>query len=73
MSAEKLYTPDLLALTVELANWPSIENHPLHGETRSKTCGSNLTFGCSLADGRIAALGMRVHACTRQRHWMIQR
>jgi len=64
MSAEKLYTPDLLALTVELANWPSIENHPRHGEARSKTCGSSLAIDLAAdADGRIKTFGLRVRAC----------
>ena len=37
MSVAKLYTPELLALTVELANWPPMENLPLHGSARSTT------------------------------------
>ncbi|TIX50072.1 iron-sulfur cluster assembly scaffold protein [Alteraurantiacibacter aquimixticola] len=64
MSAEKLYTPELLALTVELAGWPAMENLPFHGEARSTTCGSTLALDVSLDDtGRIETLGMRVRAC----------
>lgn len=64
MSAEKLYTPQLLGLTVELANWPAMENLPLHGDARSTTCGSTLSVdvGCD-GDGAIETLGMRVRAC----------
>lgn len=64
MSAEKLYTPELLALTIELANWPAIENHPRHGDARSKTCGSTLAIDLAPdADGRIQTIGLRVRAC----------
>lgn len=64
MSAEKLYTPELLALTVELANWPAMENLPLHGEARSATCGSTMALDASLDDaGCISSFGMRVRAC----------
>ncbi len=64
MSTEKLYSPDLLGLTVELANWPAMENLPLHGEARAPTCGSTLQLDLSLDGlGRIDALGMRIRAC----------
>ena len=64
MSAERLYTPDLLAAAVELANYPPIENGALRGTARSATCGSTveMDLACN-PDGRIADLGMRVHAC----------
>lgn len=64
MSTEKLYTRDVLALTVELANWPAIENLPLHGEARSPTCGSSLALDLALDPlGKIETIGMRVRAC----------
>ncbi len=64
MSAEKLYTPELMALTIELANWPAVENLPLHGEARSATCGSTLALDIGLdGSGNIETLGMRVRAC----------
>ena len=64
MSVAKLYTPEVLALTVELANWPPMENLPLHGFARSTTCGSTLALDLALDDaGRIASLGLRVRAC----------
>ena len=64
MSVAKLYTPEVLALTVELANWPPMENLPLHGSARSTTCGSTLALDLALdSAGRIETLGLRVRAC----------
>jgi NifU-like protein involved in Fe-S cluster formation len=64
MSTEKLYTPELLALTLEVARWPAMENLPLHGEARSPTCGSTLALDLALDEcGRLQTLGMRVRAC----------
>lgn len=64
MSAERLYTPDMLAAAVELANYPPIETAPLHGEARSQTCGSTLAMDVVLDDGGlIERVGMTVRAC----------
>lgn len=64
MSAERLYTPDVLALSIELANWPAIETAPLHAETRSSTCGSTLAMDLVVdANERIERLGLRARAC----------
>jgi NifU-like protein involved in Fe-S cluster formation len=59
-----LYTPDLLALAVSLAEYPLCDDLPLTGEARSRTCGSTLAAGlaCDPA-GRIERLGLRVAAC----------
>jgi NifU-like protein involved in Fe-S cluster formation len=63
-AAQRLYTPELLALAVELADYPPLETAPAHGEARSPTCGSTLAVDLALDDGgRIARLGMRVRAC----------
>jgi NifU-like protein involved in Fe-S cluster formation len=63
-AAERLYTPELLALAVELAEWPPMETAPLHGEVRSPTCGSTLAMDLKAdGQGRIERLGMRVRAC----------
>jgi len=62
--AERLYTPELLALTLKLAGFPLDGGLPLTGEARSKSCGSTIGMGIETgADGRIARLGMRVQAC----------
>jgi NifU-like protein involved in Fe-S cluster formation len=63
-SAAKLYTPELLALAVQLANYPYDPALPLKGEARSRTCGSHLEIGLSVDDrGQIVKTGMRVTAC----------
>ncbi|WP_305096033.1 iron-sulfur cluster assembly scaffold protein [Croceibacterium aestuarii] len=62
--AERLYTPELLALAVELAEHPLDDSLPLRGSARSKSCGSTLDMALGVDDaGRIDALGMRVRAC----------
>jgi NifU-like protein involved in Fe-S cluster formation len=63
-AAQRLYTPELLALAVELAGYPPLENAPLHGDARSPTCGSTLAVDLSAdPQGRIERLGLRVRAC----------
>lgn len=64
MSADKLYTPELLAAAVELARVPPLPHAPLHGEARSQACGSTLAIDVVPGDGdRITAVGMLVRAC----------
>jgi NifU-like protein involved in Fe-S cluster formation len=63
-AAQRLYTPELLALAVELAEYPPLDSAPGRGEARSPTCGSTLSLDLTLDDRRrIATLGMRVRAC----------
>ena len=63
-AAQRLYSPELLALAVELANFPPLETAGARAEARSPTCGSTLALDLVLdGDGRIAHLGMRVRAC----------
>ncbi|WP_336977234.1 iron-sulfur cluster assembly scaffold protein [Altererythrobacter fulvus] len=63
-SAERLYTPELLALTLRLAEYPWDESLPLKGDARSRSCGSTLAMGLSLdAEGRVARIGLRARAC----------
>jgi len=62
--AEKLYTPELLALAVSLAEYPPDTALPLHGHARSKSCGSTLQADLAVdAAGRIERLGLKVRAC----------
>ncbi|MDE2620462.1 MAG: iron-sulfur cluster assembly scaffold protein [Sphingomonadales bacterium] len=63
-SATRLYTPDILALAVELARFPLDPAMPLQGSGRSPSCGSSLTLSLA-CDGaaRITALGARAQAC----------
>lgn len=59
-----LYSPQMLALAVELADIPLDSRAPFFGEARSRTCGSTLALGCAIdTDGAISAIGMRVSAC----------
>lgn len=64
MSAARLYTPQMLAAAVELANYPPIETADLHGEARSKTCGSRVAVDLVLDDANlIERIGLTVTAC----------
>lgn len=59
-----LYTPDVLALAVSLAQYPFDPAMPYTGESHSRTCGS--TIAVSLAanpDGMIERIGLRARAC----------
>lgn len=59
-----LYTPEILALAVELAEFPYHDMHPRRGEARSRVCGSRVTLSIETDErGRISALGSRVSAC----------
>lgn len=62
--ATALYTPDLLALAVILADYPLDSSHPRQAEARSRTCGSVVSVSLEPDEaGRIGALGMQVSAC----------
>jgi NifU-like protein involved in Fe-S cluster formation len=59
-----LYTTELLALAVSLAERPFDPEMPLAGEARSRTCGSTLRMSCATdAEGRLTSVGMQVSAC----------
>lgn len=60
----KLYSPDMLGLATELAQFPLDETLPLRAEVRSRSCGSVITLGLAHDDsGRVARIGMQVSAC----------
>lgn len=60
----RLYTPDILALAVQLAAVPLDPAMPLQGAARSPSCGSTLALSLRLdGAGRVAALGVRAQAC----------
>lgn len=64
MSATVLYTPEVLALSTSLADYPWDESLNLRGEVRSPSCGSTIALALSVDDeGRIARIGIRSHAC----------
>ena len=59
-----LYTPEILALAVELADHPLTGTADLYGEAVSRVCGSKVAIALSLdADGAIERAGARVTAC----------
>lgn len=59
-----LYTPELLALAVSLADRPLDPAMPLMGEARSRTCGSTVRLTCAIdREGRLGRLGLQVSAC----------
>ncbi|WP_299192596.1 iron-sulfur cluster assembly scaffold protein [uncultured Erythrobacter sp.] len=60
-SAAKLYTPNLLALSVELAAFPHDPNAAFQGRASSRTCGSEVLLSASNA--QLGQLGLQVAAC----------
>ena len=59
-----LYSPEILAAAVGLAEFPVDLALPFHGEARSRSCGSTLRVALSLDQhGRIARIGCRAQAC----------
>ncbi|WP_128892611.1 iron-sulfur cluster assembly scaffold protein [Erythrobacter sp. HKB08] len=63
-AADKLYTPTILALAVELANYPNASDLELKGEARSKSCGSTVDVGIGPGpDRKISEIGISVKAC----------
>ena len=60
----RLYTPDILALAVELADYPRLPAPDASAQARSRTCGGTLTLDLALdGAGRINVLGLNVSAC----------
>lgn len=59
-----LYTPEMLALAVSLAQSPFNQAHPFQAEARSRVCGSIVAVSLAQDEaGRIAEAGIRVSAC----------
>lgn len=59
-----LYTPEVLSLAIELARHPLTNDLPAHGEARSKSCGSTIALGLSVAEnGSVESVGVRSQAC----------
>ena len=60
----KLYTPDLLALAVELARFPFDDSFEVQAEARSRSCGSVVLLGLNRdAEGAVARIGVSAKAC----------
>lgn len=62
--AAPLYTPEMLALAVELASYPPLDRATAHGEAVSRTCGSTIALDLALSSGgEVDMVGLRVSAC----------
>lgn len=63
-AAAPLYSPAMLSLAVELADYPLDTETGTTSQLRSRTCGSTIVMGVSTDENRrIASLGLRVTAC----------
>ena len=63
-SAGKLYTPAMLSLATELADFPFASDLPHIASARSRTCGSTAVLGLALAvDGTVDRVGLKISAC----------
>lgn len=63
-AAAKLYTPSMLSLATQLADFPLNREFTHRAERRSRTCGSTIELGVDLGgDGRVSGIGMQVGAC----------
>ncbi len=63
MNAARLYTPEILALAVELHEYPLTDALRWRGDARSPACGSTLELGLAQEDGTVTAIGLRLSAC----------
>lgn len=63
MSATVLYTPDVLALAIDLARHPLTDDLPLRSEARSKSCGSTIMLGLAVEARAVTRIGLRSQAC----------
>ncbi|GAB5347563.1 iron-sulfur cluster assembly scaffold protein [Alteriqipengyuania sp. 357] len=60
----KLYTPEILALAVELGDYPRLPDPDASAEVRSRTCGGTLTLDLALDEaGRVETIGLTAAAC----------
>ncbi|WP_241126993.1 iron-sulfur cluster assembly scaffold protein [Novosphingobium terrae] len=63
-SGSVLYSPDVLAMALDLARWPMASDLPLIGEARSASCGSRMRVGIELDEnGAIRRIGIAAQAC----------
>ena len=60
----KLYTPEILGLAVELAQYPRLDTPDGSAEVRSRTCGGTLALDVACNPlGQVDAIGLNVSAC----------
>lgn len=58
-----LYTRELLRLAASIPYLEPIDAVDGHAEKRSPTCGSRVSVGVRMSEGRVAALSQSVEAC----------
>ncbi|MEM9311639.1 MAG: iron-sulfur cluster assembly scaffold protein [Pseudomonadota bacterium] len=59
-----LYTPTMLALATQLADYPFDDSLVHQAQSRSKICGSSVRVGLDLdRSERVARIGLKVSAC----------
>jgi len=63
MTAQPLYTIEILRLAASLAEPRALEREDGRAKVRSPACGSRIATVVQLEHGRIAALSQEVHAC----------
>lgn len=63
-AAVKLYSPELLALSAALADYPLVDDFQFNAEASSRTCGSAINIGLDTDfSGNVRRIGMQVRAC----------
>jgi NifU-like protein involved in Fe-S cluster formation len=63
MTAQPLYTMDILRLAGSLAEPKALDREDGRAEARSPTCGSRIETAVQVEHGRVVALSQEVHAC----------
>ncbi len=63
MTAQPLYTMEILRLAASLAEARALEREDGRAEVRSPTCGSRIATAVQLDNGRVTQLSQEVHAC----------
>ncbi len=58
-----LYNIHILRLATSIAHQERLPDPMGSAEKRSPVCGSSVTVDIDMADGRVSALGLEVHAC----------
>ena len=60
----RLYSTELLALAIQLADYPFSEDAMLRGSVYSRTCGGRIELSADIStDGTLSNIGMKVTAC----------
>ena len=63
MTAQPLYTIEILRLAASLAEPRALEREDGRAEARSPTCGSRIATAVQLEGRRVAAVSQEIHAC----------